>query len=114
MAMDEAAALILDRALAGDPTIRPQRMFGGIAFMRRGHMLCGAMSEKMGRGAMFRVGPDQMPDALAIEGAAPFAPAGREMTGFVAVPTEVIEDEVLLARLLELAERFVGSLPPKE
>ena len=56
MAVDEAVAVILERALAGDPTIRAQKMFGGIGFMRRGHMLCGAMSEKMGGGAMFRVG----------------------------------------------------------
>ena len=114
MGVDERAALILDRALAGDPTVRAQKMFGGIGFMRRGHMLCGAMSEKMGGGAMFRVGPEAMPDALAIEGVGPFDAAGRTMTGFVAVPTEAIEDEDVLARLLELAGRFVGSLPAKE
>ena len=114
MGVDERAALILDRALAGDPTVRSQKMFGGIGFMRRGHMLCGAMSDKMGSGAMFRVGAEQMPEALAIDGVGEFEAAGRTMTGFVAVPTEVIEDEVLLGRLLELAGRYVGSLPPKK
>ncbi|HUF55965.1 MAG TPA: TfoX/Sxy family protein [Thermohalobaculum sp.] len=113
MGVDERAAVILDRALAGDPTVRSQGMFGGIGFMRHGHMLCGAMSDKMGGGAMFRVGPEQMPEALAIEGVGPFDAAGRSMTGFVAVPTEVIEDEAMLERLLELAGRYVGSLPPK-
>ena len=114
MAVDEAAAVILGQALAGDPTVREQKMFGGIAWMRHGHMLCGAMSDKMGGGAMFRVGEEAMPEALAIDGVGPFDAAGRPMAGFVAVPAEVIEDEAVLARLLELAGRYVGSLPPRE
>ena len=52
MAHDEGLAEILRGDLADLPGISEKRMFGGLAFMLDGNMLCGVHKD----GAMFRVG----------------------------------------------------------
>jgi len=109
MAHDEGLAEILRADLAEMPGLRETRMFGGVAFMLDGHMLCGVHKDA----TMFRVGKDNEPAALAVPGARPMDFTGRRMGGFVEVDDEAVGDEVRRGALMRLALGFVRSLPPK-
>ena len=109
MAYDEALADILRSDLAGHPGITEKKMFGGIAFMLRGNMLCGVHQG----GAMFRVGKDNEAAALAIDGAGPMEFTGRKMGGMVDVSDESLTNDASRAEWLRLSMDFVGAMPPK-
>lgn len=83
-------------------------MFGGYCWLLNGNMLCGV---EVGR-FMFRVGKVLEPQALARPGASPMDITGRPMRGLVWVAAEYA-DGADLQDWIELAARFVGSLPPK-
>lgn len=108
MAHDEGLAEQLREDLAGhDP--REQKMFGGLCFMVRGHMVCGVL----GSGALVRVGGPNMAAALALPGVGPMTMTGRQMTGFVEVTPEAIAEDATRGALLDMALGFVAGLPPK-
>ena len=109
MAYDEALAQRIRDALPGDPALTEKKMFGGLAFLVGGNMLCGVHSG----GAMFRVGKENEAQALAIEGVRPMDFTGRRMGGFVDVADEAVVDEVRRARLMALGCAFVETLPAK-
>jgi hypothetical protein len=109
MAYDEAQAARLRRALAGRRAIAEKRMFGGLCFMLRDHMLCGIGWD----GLMFRIGEAREAVALARPGATLMEIGGRKMRGFVWVdPAQCRARD--LARWVALAEQYVASLPPKK
>lgn len=91
------------------PSIQ-QRMFGGVAFMMNGNMLCCASN----KGLMVRVGAVGEDEALLRPHAQHCMPAGRPMTGFILVDPDGVEDEDDLTNWLALARRYVESLPPKQ
>ena len=109
MAYDEGRADILRDALTDLDGIEEKRMFGGVAFMWEGHMLCGVHSG----GAMVRVGKDRHDAALQIEGCTHLAMGGRPMGGMVDVSDDALADEARLEQLLVLAKANVESLPPR-
>lgn len=98
----------LRRALTGRRRITEKRMFGGVCFLLREHMLC-AVSK---RGLLFRVGKERYREALARAGARPMKMNGRTFGGFVRVDPAAC-DARALRRWLALAEDYVGALPPK-
>jgi TfoX/Sxy family transcriptional regulator of competence genes len=95
-------------ALARRRGISERAMFGGVCWMQNGNMLCAV---EVGR-FMFRVGKAQQIKALEIPGAEPIVFNGRRMGGFVWVDKKACRGRAL-ASWIELASRFVGSLPPK-
>jgi TfoX N-terminal domain len=108
MAHDEALVMRMRQALADHKRVTEKKMFGGVCFMLRDHMLCGTGK----RGFMFRVGADQHAEALVRPGARPMEFGGRRMRGFVWVdPKSCPEPD--LADWLALAERYVARLPAK-
>ena len=108
MAYDETLAERLRRSLAGRRGIAEKRMFGGLCFMLRDHMLCGIGWD----GLMFRVGEAREAVALARPGATLMEIGRRKMRGFVWVdPAKCRARD--LARWVALAEQYVASLPPK-
>lgn len=109
MAFDTEIYEILARDLSALPDIAEKRMFGGVAFMLAGNMLCGVHKD----GAMYRVGKDNEAAALAQDGVTPMAFTGRRMGGFVDASFEALEDDTTRARLLQLAQGFVATLPAK-
>ena len=110
MAYDEGMAQILRDDLADlAPRIEERRMFGGVAFMLDGHMLCGVHKG----GAMFRVGKAREAEALDVEGARPMDFTGRPMGGMIDASDDLIQDEARRTRLLSLALDTVRALPPK-
>lgn len=95
-------------ALAGRRSIGEKKMFGGVCFLLREHMLCGTGKQ----GFMFRVGKAQYASALARRGATPVIFNGRKFEGFVWVDPRTC-DARALGRWIVLAEHYVGALPPK-
>lgn len=108
MAYDEGLAERVRDLLAQEPVIE-RKMFGGIAWMYKGHMLVGIIGDEL----MVRVGTDQEALALKKEGARPMDFTGRPMKGYVFVAPDGIEEEANLEEWIGMAKRFVGTLPPK-
>ncbi|UWP99679.1 TfoX/Sxy family protein [Aliiroseovarius crassostreae] len=109
MAYDTETYEILARDLIGLPDISEKKMFGGVAFLLSGNMLCGVHKN----GAMYRVGKDNEGLALALDGVVPMAFTGRRMGGFVDVSPDALENDQTRAQLLQLAQGFVATLPAK-
>ena len=98
----------LRKILAGRRGVTEKRMFGGVCFLLREHMLCGSGKS----GFMFRVGKAQHSRALARRGATAVVMNGREFQGFVWVDPAAC-DARALKRWIVLAEDYVSALPPK-
>lgn len=109
MAYDEGLAQMLRDDLAAMDGIEEKKMFGGIAFMLNGNMLCGVHKG----GGMFRVGKDNEASALTIDGAVEMAFTGRKMGGMIDVGDAGMVDDTARAALMALALGFVGGLPAK-
>lgn len=109
MPYDEGLAARLRQVLAGCAGVTETRMFGGLCFLLQGNMLCGVHRERL----MFRVGKAQHAEALARPGARPMDITGKPMAGFVFVDPDAC-DKKALSGWVELAGKFVGTLPPKE
>jgi TfoX/Sxy family transcriptional regulator of competence genes len=99
------------RAIIGDdPNITEKRMFGGLAFMLNGNMLCGYTNKG---DLMVRVGNDLEAEARAMPGARDMDYTGKTMAGFLFVDEEALTEDKALAQWIALGTRFVGTLPPK-
>ena len=109
MAYDEGLAEILREALADEPGITEKRMFGGLAFLRHGHMVCATYRDL----GMIRVGKPNELEALALPHLRPMALTGRPMPGLVEIDPDGLADDALRDRLLAMAIAFVRDLPPK-
>ena len=108
MTYDLAQAERLRRALANRKRVTERKMFGGICFLLRGHMLCGIGKP----GFMFRIGKEQEAEALARPGARPMDFTGRRMGGLVWVDAGRCKGRAL-GGWIALAQNFVATLPPK-
>ncbi|WP_029040859.1 TfoX/Sxy family protein [Cucumibacter marinus] len=99
------------RAIIGDdPNITEKRMFGGLAFMLNGNMLCGYTNKG---DFMVRVGKDLEAEARSLPGARDMDYTGKAMAGFLFIDEETLTEDSALARWIALSTRFVGTLPPK-
>jgi TfoX/Sxy family transcriptional regulator of competence genes len=109
MAFDEGVAQRLREALEARNDVVEKRMFGGIAFMVRGHMCVGVLGESL----MARVGPAQYKTLLAEPHAHEMKFTGRPMTGFIEVEPEGFESDADLRKWLGASVAFVESLAAK-
>jgi hypothetical protein len=105
----EALAVRVRKILARRRGISEKRMFGGVCFLLRGHMLCASSS----RGFMFRVGKAQHARAVARRGASPMVMNGRKFEGFVRVDPGACDFRGL-KHWIALADGYVSTLPPKK
>ncbi len=95
------------RMIVGDdPRIAEKAMFGGLTFLLDGHILAGC--KKDGR-LLLSVGREHYAEALARPGASAMNHAGRQMTGFVWVEADAIEDDDILRQWVEQALRWVSE-----
>ena len=107
MAYDEGLAERIRSALDTESGITEKKMFGGIAFLRRGKMFVGIVKDDL----MVRVGPDGYADALKKKFARPMDFTGKPMAGYVFVaPKGTSEDEVL-EDWVRRGLKFVSALP---
>lgn len=99
------------RAVLADMDVHPteQQMFGGLAFMVRGHMTVGVLGDEL----MVRVGKDAHDEALAEPHAREMDFTGRPMRGFLYVGEEGFADDDALRTWVGRCLDFTGSLPAK-
>ncbi len=110
MAYDEVLAERIRRALARRQGISERKMFGGIAFMLHGNMLCGVVDDRL----MLRLGPEEGDAALQEPHALPMDFTGKPMRGMVYVLPEGIVTHDELNGWLQRALRFARTLPRKQ
>ena len=108
-ASDELASRVREQ-IGLLPGVAEKRMFGGMAFMLDGNMLVGILKDGS---LLARVGKEGYAAALDRPGASPMTMTGRTMSRFVQVQGEGIEADEDLAEWIELARRFVVTLPGK-
>ena len=85
------------------------KMFGGIAFMVKGHMCCGVVKDRL----MVRVGPEAYEKTLRKPHARPMDFTGRPLKGLVFVSPAGTRTGQGLSAWVGQAARFVRTLPPR-
>ncbi len=93
---------------AGAEGLEEKRMFGGMCFMWRGHLLCGVQGPKTGGGTMYRVGREREAEAFAL-GARRLSAGTRAMAGYASLPPDAEGTEALI----RLAVACVAALPAR-
>lgn len=109
MAYDEGLAQRIREFLQKRKDVVEKKMFGGLAFMCRGHMCCGVVGSEL----MVRTGPKNHEAALSEPHARKMDFTGKAMKGFVYVNTAGTKDDHNLGVWIQRALKFVESLPPK-
>lgn len=109
MAYDEGTAERIRELLDAETPYAEKKMFGGLAFMVRGHMCLGVLGESL----MARVGPDQYRDILARAHVREMDFTGRPMNGYVFIDPDGFAEDAELAFMVTACLRFNRSLPPK-
>ena len=94
--------------LGDDPRVTEKNMFGGLTFLLNGHILVG--TKKDGR-ILLSVGKENNDAALARPGATQMVHNNRNMTGFVWVEPDAIEDDDDLADWVKAAYGWVSRMP---
>jgi len=109
MGYDEGLAERIRGILADRHDVSEKKMFGGIAFMIRGHMSVGIVKDNL----MVRVGPEEHDHLLRQPHARPMDFTGRPMKGFVYVASPGLETDVDLERWVGRGLEYALSLPAK-
>lgn len=109
MAYDEGLVERLREVFEDTDGVTEKKMFGGVAFMVRGNMVCGVGKDDL----MLRVGKEQYEAVLKRDGVKPMDFTGRPMQSFVTLLPEAYESDEDLESWIELAMAFVDTLPAK-
>jgi TfoX/Sxy family transcriptional regulator of competence genes len=109
MAYDEGLAERIRGVLEEQPGVSEKRMFGGVAFLVKGHMSVGIVQDKL----MVRVGPESYDRVLRERHARRMDFTGRPMKGFVYVVPSGYETDADLQRWVNLGVSYAASLPAK-
>lgn len=109
MTYDDGLAHRIRVTLGDRPGLSAQELFGGLAFMLDGNMVCAVHDD----GLIARVGRDAYDDALAEPDARPMDVTGREMRGLVIVDPQGVASDEALEAWLDDCLAYATSLPPK-
>lgn len=109
MAHDPELEHLIRDGLDGLPWLAEKRMFGGIAWLSDGNMICAAI----GPGLMLRVGKVNEVEAQALPDVTPMKPGGRRMGGWVLAGEDAWRDDSVRQGLVSMAVSFVLTLPSK-
>ena len=107
MAYDEGLAERIRGVLDEQPGVSEKRMFGGVAFLVKGHMSVGIVQDKL----MVRVGPESYDRVLRERHARKMDFTGRPMKGFVYVIHSGYETDADLQRWVRSGGEL-RCLPP--
>ncbi len=116
MAYDETLAERIRADLRGRKglkdkrTLEEKKMFGGLAFMLKGHMCCGISKENL----MVRVLPEKYQVLLEKPHAGVMDFTGRPLKGFLYVRREGYGSDEQLSFWLDRALEYADSVPPKK
>src|SRR5262249_37443327 len=97
MARDEGLEELLREELKGEVGLTEKAMFGGLAWLLFGNLLCGARED----GMLVRLGKGNDGWALALPNVAPMISRGRPMQGWVRAGSAAFGDDRLRRRLLD-------------
>src|SRR5205807_10292980 len=111
MAYDEDLVDRIREQLAGERDVTEKKMFGGLAFLIKGHMTVAASGQG---GMLVRVDPAMSERIVATTKARPMEMRGREMSGWLRVDSQDLRTERQLSKWVGLATRFVHALPAKQ
>lgn len=109
MAVDEALAERVRKAIGASPDVVEKRMFGGVGFLVRGNMSVGVHGDEL----VVRIDPAETERALGERGVRLFDITGRPMKGWLLVSQSVLARSNQLARWVKRGIAFAGSLPAK-
>jgi TfoX/Sxy family transcriptional regulator of competence genes len=110
MAYDEDLANRIRELVGGEPEVREQQMFGGLAFLIGGNMAVAASGQG---GVLVRVDPAQSDSLVETTNAELMEMGGRRMRGWLRVDPDDIRSERELARWVRLGTAYARSLPAK-
>jgi TfoX/Sxy family transcriptional regulator of competence genes len=110
VAYDEDLADRIRELVGGEPGISERKMFGGLAFLIDGHMAVAASGQG---GVLARVDPADAVSLVGGIGVEPMVMRGREMVGWLRVPTEAVATKRDLAAWVERGVAYARTLPPK-
>lgn len=109
MARDEGLEEILRQDLASRQGLSEKTMFGGLAWLLGGNLVCAARDD----GMLIRLGRGNDERALTLTDIVPMTSRGRRMSGWVQAGPAAYGDDGVRRRLLADALAFVEALPPK-
>lgn len=109
MAYSEALVARIRAALASRTDVAEKKMFGGVAFMVRGHMCVGVNDDAL----MVRVGPEQYEALVSRAHARPMDFTGKPLKGFLYVAPAGIKGATALMGWVGHGLRHAASLPAK-
>jgi TfoX/Sxy family transcriptional regulator of competence genes len=110
VAYDEGLAERIRGVLDERSDVTERTMFGGLAFMVRGHMCVGIVKGEL----MVRVGPETYDELVERPHARRMDFTGRPMTGFLFVAPPGFERDADLERWVAHGLRYAASLPAKD
>jgi TfoX N-terminal domain len=109
MAYDEGLARRIRDLIGPDPELTEKKMFGGLAFLIRGHL---AISASGHGGALVRVDPARTDEVVSKSKATIAVMQGREMEGWLRVAAEHLATDDDLSPWVEMGIAHARSLPP--
>lgn len=109
MARNKGLEELLESDLAGVRGLTQKAMFGGMAWLLNGNLLCGASED----GMLIRLGKDNDAWALKLPGVKRMVMQGRTMSGWLKASEKDYGNDSLRARLLSTALEFNRTLPKK-
>jgi TfoX N-terminal domain len=107
MARDHDLEQLIMDDLGSIPGLTRKAMFGGLAWLLHGKLLCGARED----GMLVRLGAGNEEWTQEVAGIGPMISRGKPMRGWIRAKAEAFEDVALRQRLLADAVAFVSSLP---
>ena len=110
MAYDEDLANRIRELMASEGGVTEKAMFGGLAFLIGGNMAVAASGQG---GILVRVDPEESDALVASTPAEPMEMRGRQMPGWLRVPTEDVSADAALAEWVERGVGYARSLPAK-
>jgi hypothetical protein len=111
MGYDEVLATRIRDLIGPDPELTEKKMFGGLAFLIRGHMAISASGQG---GVLVHVDPERTDDLVATTKATIAVMRGREMSGWLRVGPEDLASDDDLSAWVEIGIGHARSLPPKQ
>jgi TfoX/Sxy family transcriptional regulator of competence genes len=109
MPYDESVAARVREVLGGRKGLSEKKMFGGLAFLIRGHMCCGVLADTL----VLRLGEDGAALALREPGTRPMDFTEKPMKSMVYVNPAGFASDKALRDWVGRALAFVSSLPAK-
>jgi TfoX/Sxy family transcriptional regulator of competence genes len=110
VAYDEELADRIRDLLAGEAGLTEKKMFGGLAFLVGGNMAVAASGQG---GILVRVDPARSDRLVATTKARPMEMRGRQMSGWLRVPSDDVRTKRQLVKWVALGATYARSLPPK-